>query len=230
MHVAGVDGCRGGWLCLEQRDDAVRGHVFTSFGELLERLQSVSIITIDIPIGLPEFGERPCDPVARKLLGQPRASSVFPAPVRAVVLESDYKLACAKHRQIDGRALSRQAFAILPKIHEVNARLWAQPALQQRVREIHPEVCFTVWNNGAAMQHRKALPEGRAERERLIDAAWPAQRSRLVGEMRRSNYQLDDLNDAFAALWTARRIASGAAQALGSQATDRQGLRMEMWA
>jgi hypothetical protein len=37
----------------------------------------------------------------------------------AVVHETDYQGACAKHREVDGRALSRQAFAILPKILEV---------------------------------------------------------------------------------------------------------------
>lgn len=168
--------------------------------------------------------------LSSQLLGQPRASSVFPAPIRDVAQETDYEVACQKHRQIDGRALSRQAFAILPKIREVNTVLWAQSELQDRIREIHPEVCFGVWNNGRAMQHRKALPEGRAERERLIDAAWPGQRARLLREMRRFDFQADDLNDAFAALWTARRIASGTAKVLGSHAPDCQGLRMQMWA
>jgi predicted RNase H-like nuclease len=40
----------------------------------------------------------------------------------------------------------------------------------------------------------------------------------------------DDLNDAFAALWTARRIANGTAQVFGDRAADKFGLRMEMWA
>src|SRR5580692_1384304 len=151
MHVAGADGCRSGWLCIEQQGETVRGHIFESFAQLLDRLQNASIITIDIPVGLPEVGERPCDPAARKLLGRPQASSVFPAPIRAVIQESDYELACSKHRAIDGRALSRQAFAILPKICEVNILLWTQIGLQDRVREIHPEVCFSVWNKGTAM-------------------------------------------------------------------------------
>ena len=43
-------------------------------------------------------------------------------------------------------------------------------------------------------------------------------------------YKYDDLNDAFAALWTARRIATGTARVLSSQSIDKYGLRMEMWA
>jgi predicted RNase H-like nuclease len=176
MHVAGVDGCRGGWLCVDEFDGVLGGHIFESLAELLDSLPTASIVAIDIPIGLPDSGERQCDPVARKLLRAPRASSVFPAPIQAVVSEIDYQVACRKHREIDGRALSRQAFAILPKIHEVNVLLGDRPALQDRVREIHPEVCFAVWNNGIAMQHRKSDPLGGAERERLIDGAWPGQR------------------------------------------------------
>ena len=70
--------------------------------------------------------------------------------------ETDYTVACAKHRDADGRALSKQAFAILPKILEVNQLVLNQAALQDRVREIHPELCFAVWNGGRAMQHRKS--------------------------------------------------------------------------
>jgi predicted RNase H-like nuclease len=43
-------------------------------------------------------------------------------------------------------------------------------------------------------------------------------------------FQRDDLTDAFAALWSGRRIATGAAKVLGSQQRDQYGLKMEMWA
>lgn len=229
MHVAGVDGCRGGWLCVDERDGELTGHIFSTFKELLDALPAASIVAVDIPIGLSDAGERPVDPIARKLLRAPRSSSVFPVPIGAVVQETDYRTACQKHWAVDGRALSKQAFAILPKIREVDSLLGAGPGLQARVREIHPEVCFAVWNKGRAMKHRKSESLGRAERERLIDAAWPGQRERILGELR-GDFELDDVNDAFAALWTARRIFSGTAKVLGPQTVDRHGLRMEMWA
>ncbi len=230
MNIAGVDGCRAGWLCVRLQDGVVEGEVFASFKQLLALLQSTSIIAVDIPIGLPTTGERACDPMARQLLGAPRACSVFPAPIWAVTNETDYTVACAKHRDADGRALSKQAFAILPKIVEVNQLARNQAGLQDRVREIHPELCFAVWNGGRAMQHRKSDPAGAAERELLIDREWPAARLGVLRSLGRSGWQPDDLNDAFAALWSATRIASGVAKVFGSQARDQHGLRMEMWA
>ena len=229
MHVAGVDGCRGGWVCVDERDGELTGRIFSTFKELLDTLRTASIVAVDIPIGLPEQGKRDCDMAVRFHLGRPRASSVFPTPVLGILHEEKYSVANLKHRDIDGRGLSRQAFAILPKIRDVNLLLQPNPSLQTRVREIHPEVCFAVWNWGVSMRHRKASPEGRAERERLIDAEWSGQRAAILDRLQGA-YEYDDLNDAFAALWTARRIAAGTARVLGSRPIDKYGLRMEMWA
>lgn len=228
MHVAGVDGCREGWLCVEERNGIVQGHIFESLAALLVALPTVKIVAIDIPIGLPEQGRRECDTAARKLLGRPRGSSVFPTPVQGVLHEVKYQVACQKHREIDERGLSRQTFAILPKIRDVNLLLQPNPRLQERIREVHPEVCFTVWDNGVPMEHRKASLAGRTEREQLIDAEWPGQRLAIL-ERLQGTYGYDDLNDAFAALWTGRRIANGTALVLGDQSIDKYGLRMEMW-
>ena len=229
MHVAGVDGCRGGWLCVEERNGAIQGHVFETLSALLDALPTAEIVAIDIPIGLPEQGRRECDTAARKALSPTRTSSVFPTPVQGILLEERYSDANLKQRNIDGRGLSRQAFGILPKIRDVNLLLQPNPSLQQRVREIHPEVCFAFWNWGVPMRHRKSSPAGQREREKLIDAEWPGQRANILDRLQ-GHYDIDDLNDAFAALWTARRIANGTARVLGDQSIDKYGLRMEMWA
>jgi predicted RNase H-like nuclease len=174
---------------------------------------------------------RECDLAARRYLRPPRASSVFPAPVRSALVGGTYADACAAHLIADGRRMSKQAFAILPKIIEVDEILSRRPELQDRIREVHPELCFAVWNGGRAMQHKKSRPAGRAERELLIDAVWPAERERLRVGLRRFRCQPDDLNDAFAALWTARRIHEGAALVFPpTPAVDRVSLRMEMLA
>jgi len=34
MHIAGVDGCREGWLCVDEREGRLAGHIFRSFAEL----------------------------------------------------------------------------------------------------------------------------------------------------------------------------------------------------
>ena len=59
-----------------------------------------------------------------------------------------------------GKAFSKQAFGILPKIRELD-RFMTSP-LQEWVREAHPEVVFSVLG-GAPMEHRKKTAEGKAE-------------------------------------------------------------------
>ena len=88
--IAGVDGCHGGWLCIEEIADTVKGRIFRTFNDLMDGLSTAAIIAIDVPIGLAESSERPCDKAARKLLGPQRASSVFPAPIRGVLSIKDY--------------------------------------------------------------------------------------------------------------------------------------------
>jgi predicted RNase H-like nuclease len=205
--------------------------VVESFPSLLDRLPEDALVAIDVPIGLPDRGARECDLAARRYLRAPRASSVFPAPVRSALAAGTYADTYAAHLSADGRRMSKQAFAILPQIVEVDEVLSRRPELQDRIREVHPEVCFAVWNGGRAMRHKKSRPAGREERELLIDAVWPAGRERLSVELRRSKCQPDDLNDAFAALWTARRIHQGTALVFPpTPAVDRFSLRMEMLA
>jgi len=229
--LAGVDGCADGWVCVLEVGTHLTGFVVASFVQLLDQLPEVAIVAIDIPIGIPDAGARVCDVEARCFLRAPRASSVFPAPVRATLFGGTYADACEANFLADGRRISKQAFAILPKIKEVDEVLSRRPELQERIREIHPEVCFAKWNGGRAMRYRKSSPAGLLERELLIDAVWSGERERLRGELRRFRCRADDLNDAFAALWTARRIRDGVAAALPSKpAVDRFGLRMQMLA
>lgn len=61
MHVIGVDGCREGWLCVEEHENRLLGHIFRSFADLLATLPGASVIAVEIPIGLPEQGRREGD-------------------------------------------------------------------------------------------------------------------------------------------------------------------------
>ena len=230
MHVAGVDGCRGGWICVHQDQGLIEEKIFEYFQQVIDYLGPESVIAVDIPIGLPAKGSRSCDKAARKLLGWPRACCVFSVPVWGVISETDYKTACDKHRKIDGRAISKQSFCIFPKIREVNEILKNQPSLQVHIREIHPEVSFAIWNQGRPMRNKKSSPSGIEERARLIDNEWPGERERLLRELGLSKCRIDDVNDALAALWSAKRIAAGTAEVYGSNEIDQYGLRMEICA
>ena len=227
MLLVGVDGCKSGWLCVTDDTGALAAKILPNFDAVVAL--NAKVTTIDIPIGLPESGPRTCDVEARRLLRAPRASSVFPAPVRLCLDTEDYAMACALHQQADGRKLSRQAFGILPKIREVDNRMRAEIGLQRRIREVHPELCFAKWNDGIAMRHRKSAPAGRDERAQLLESEWPGAVSTLAGRLPKGLWAMDDLLDALVALWTARRQAAGIAhQVPANPPIDRYGLRMEM--
>jgi predicted RNase H-like nuclease len=228
-ELVGVDGCAEGWIFLVESGGQLEVGVLPNLQSLLKDMTNSAIVTIDVPIGLTECGPRECDIEARRLLGSPRASSVFPAPVRACLDAASYAEACEAHHRADGRRMSQQAFGILKKIREVNEVMLRNPKLQARIREVHPEVCFAGWNSGKPMSHRKSRRAGRLEREALIDSVWPGERDRLRSLIRGRRYKADDLNDAFAALWTARRILKLKAAVLPvSPREDAVGLRMEI--
>jgi predicted RNase H-like nuclease len=231
MTLVGVDGCEGGWICVASLGSRLTAFVVPSIGAALARLGRPAIVAVDVPIGLTDAGPRLCDLAARRLLGQPRGSSVFPAPVRAALPGLTHSEASDLQEVADGRRLTRQAFGILRKIEEVDALLSPHPELQEMVREIHPELSFAVWNGGRPMKSRKSRVAGRSERERLVEGRWPGQRVKLVQQLQGSAYKPDDLNDALAALWTAERIHSREAQQVPAEPPrDRFGLKMEMWA
>jgi predicted RNase H-like nuclease len=101
-RIAGVDGCRQGWVVVE-RDaaGAVGVRVEVDIGSVLCD-QGLAVVAIDIPIGLldaAEPGGRECDRQARTLLGAGRASSVFSPPVRSVLSASGYEDAKERSRR-----------------------------------------------------------------------------------------------------------------------------------
>ncbi len=178
---------------------------------------------IDMPIGLPESGPRAADVEARRRVG-PRRSSVFPAPARAVVGAPTYAEACARSRLACGKAISKQLFNILGKIAEVDALV--TPSLQERVVEMFPEWSMTVLA-GSPMAHPKRTAAGRAERVAALGAVFG--HGALEAHLRRrpGGAGIDDVLDAFAGAWTARRLARGCAVRVGGD-VDARGLRMEV--
>lgn len=228
MMVAGLDGCRGGWVMVTVTvEGAWRSEVerVTDLAAVIGHLESgrLDAAGVDIPIGLPETGPRRCDVEARRLIGA-RRSSVFPAPVRGVLGATTYEEAAGRSRALSGRGLSRQAFGILPKVGEVDALI--TPRRQRYLVEVHPEVSFTVMA-GSPMAYSKKTPAGRAERMAALRHVFPDvvrhTRARLDGA------GPDDVLDAFAVAWSAWRWSSGAHVQLGGD-HDRRGLRMEIMA
>ena len=229
--VAGIDGCPGGWLRIEhdRQTNRVRANVFSTAAALVIDAASFAILAIDIPIGLSENGWRACDIAARRLLGPPRASSVFPAPSRRVLGANTYEEAVARSVAACGKKMSKQSFAILDRIAEVDRMLQASPALREKVREIHPEVCFYFLNGRRPMLHAKRSAAGAAERDALLATVFGSAFADVRSQIPKRLATDDDIRDALVATWTAGRIVDGLAESISFEsAVDVTGLPMEM--
>ncbi len=216
MAVIGVDGCKAGWFAVRIKGGDGGDYSVDVFPTVTDLLESpwgdVSLILIDIPIGLPNSHDaRSCDKEARARLGRPRASSVFPVPGRKA-LEAyrrlhDYKSMSAVNRCETGRGLSIQAFSIVPKIREVDDLIRKRgPAAYPTIREIHPEVCFWALNGGQPMGHRKHDEAGHRERLEVLRALHPRVDdfyTEALNRFLRKEVARDDILDALAAALTA---------------------------
>jgi predicted RNase H-like nuclease len=230
--VGGLDGCRAGWVLATAPVKAARGSagasvvVLSDLEPVLAALLSgrMTAAGIDIPIGLAAGGgPRTCDREARRLLG-PRRSSVFPAPAREVLDASSYEEACTISRRVSGRAISKQLYNILPKIREVDRLLSRSSSLPLHLFEMCPELSFVLLT-GSPMRHNKKTPEGRSERVEALQHAFGDVTPFVEPPPRGASR--DDVLDALAGAWTARRFATGSFIRLGGEADERC-LRMEV--
>jgi predicted RNase H-like nuclease len=237
LWVAGVDGCRAGWFVIlasmsSGREQPLRmtAHCCATFREVLALPEKPVVLAVDMPIGLldrPLPGGRFCDREARKLLGRPRASSVFTPPTRPGLAALAYPHVAT----LNGTGMSKEAFNILPKIREVDETIAAPD--QKRVFEAHPELAFSALA-GAPMQHNKKTVEGRRERVRLLRRIFGRTFQdpvRLRLEHGRAYVAFDDVVDAYVLALVADRIRRKSAVRLPSAEPqrDNRGLRMEIW-
>lgn len=205
----GIDGCPAGWYVVRTESNGpISSQVYSRFSDILAETPPGSVIAVDIPIGLTEAGSRPCDELARKALAPKRSSSVFPAPLRAVLDAASHAEASAIRRGMDGKGMSIQAFGITPKVREVDLAMDAHPQ-HHDIYEVHPELCFTHLNGGQPMSFGKKKSAGRTERLRILAGQFGDVPMKLVEERVRRDVGADDVLDALVALWTATRISRG---------------------
>jgi predicted RNase H-like nuclease len=204
MAVLGVDGCKVGWVGVLWAGPT-RVVVAPTMGELLALAGEVEAIAIDIPIGLPTDASRTAERLARPLLPG-RASTVFNAPAAVVLDAGDYHAANAANRDALGLGLSKQTWYLVPKIRDV--RDWLAAGIDIPVIESHPEVCFAAMNGGVLVDG-KTTAAGESIRRRLLSDHG----LEVVAEARRG-VAVDDILDAAATAWSARRYADGVAERL----------------
>ena len=229
--VAGVDGCRRGWLAVVLATDhrAAHARFVKSAREMLDARDAPDVVAIDMPIGLPDrsgSGGRTPERLVRPLLGA-RQSSVFSIPSRAAVYASRdesipepdrFRHACAVARETsaDGKAVAKQAFQIFGKIIEIDSLLRGRAELAGRVFECHPELSFWAMNGNAPIAEPKKVKgtpygPGLELRRRLLLAQGFEGDALEASVARDCGAGFDDLIDACAAAWTATRIARGEA-------------------
>ncbi|HZC98811.1 MAG TPA: DUF429 domain-containing protein [Actinomycetes bacterium] len=224
MTVVGIDACRGGWVGIVLDDSACPTGAFgRSVAELLETMAPVDLIAIDIPIGLPDSGSRAADHAARAAVG-PRWHSVFLTPIRAALTAPTYLEANRLARQHGGAGISRQAYGLRGKILEVDTWLAHAPA---PVFEVHPELCFATMASAPLISGKKSWT-GMQRRRRLLRSAGIELADDLGEAGRRA--AADDVLDAAAAAWSARRLLAGIARPLPDPpAVGRHGRPVAIW-
>jgi predicted RNase H-like nuclease len=202
----GVDGCSAGWLAARNDSSGtIELAVFPRIEDALEAADSADVILIDIPIGLISRGGegRACDRIARRLLGSPRASSVFTPPCRPALACSSYVQASRLNERLTGKRLTKQAWGISRKIKEVDELLRRRTDLRDRVYEAHPELLFRALNGGRPMSHGKATAAGLAERLSTLSRFLPSANEVFedaAARWPRSKVSRDDITDAIVAL------------------------------
>lgn len=226
--VAGVDGCRGGWLVVSGATSPGSAphppEVVPRFATVLERLRSreLAVVAVDMPIGLSARGPRACDDEARRRLG-PRRATVFPTPARPLLDAPTHAEAVRRGRALDGRGISVQAFNLLPRIAELDAAVHSDDCT--RLVEAHPESGFAAMA-GAPLRTSKRTEPGRRERLALVvRGVGPVE---ALGGRPPRGAAVDDVLDAAANLWTARRWFAGVAEVLGDGSHDERGFPLRI--
>jgi predicted RNase H-like nuclease len=220
VAVLGVDGWRGRWVGA-LLDGRTVGLVDLPDARAVLAVLGVEVVAVDMPIGLADDGPRACDVAARARLGR-AGSSVFPAPVRAVLGTDDY----AEARRISvaatgGTSLSAQAFQLVRSIRSLDEALGDPPA--GHVVEVHPELAFRALD--PAVTDPKGTARGLAQRLAALRPVMDVDAALLAAPPR---VPAVDALDACAAAWSARRVADGAAECVGDGSRDARGRPMRI--
>lgn len=215
--VLGVDACKSGWVGIRLAAD-VTAHFARTIDELVTETDKV--IAIDIPIGLNDDAHRRADLLGREFLGR-RSASLFMTPVRAALEAGTHELGSAINKRHTGQGISIQAFSLRTSILQVDAWLPSAPC---PVIEVHPEMSFAEMA-GAPLAERKKTWAGAERRRALLAAAGILPAGGLDGV----DAGVDDVLDAAAAAWTARRFLLGEAISVPSPPDHVNGREIAIW-
>jgi predicted RNase H-like nuclease len=205
VRVLGVDAAGKNWVAVASDLRAYADPTLLGLLEAADADGTVEVVGIDIPIGLPDGASpRLADTLARAAVG-PRWRSVFMTPPRAVLTAPTYGAASLEAYQAMGKGISQQAWALAPRILEVDQVV---RSVDRRIVEVHPELSFRTLA-GRHLPAPKSTWAGLEDRRRLLaDAGFV-----LAADLGRPGLVAgpDDVLDAAVACWTAQRVAGGVA-------------------
>ncbi len=232
-RIAGIDGCKAGWfvVCETPLPGPWDWFVAPDFDVVTKRLHDFDAVGIDMPVGIPDRGGRECETLARRILSPRRTSSVFSAPIRPILGVEDYGKACSLRESIEGKRMSKQSFFIMEKILQVDTVVRSRRAFGEKLYEVHPEVSFTALGGDEPMAFPKRDQAGFDERyAHLLDVYPRSTLDEALGAFPRAEVARDDVLDAFAVLWSTKRIALSTAERLPAEpAYDSCGIDMAIW-
>jgi predicted RNase H-like nuclease len=223
LRVAGVDGFRGRWVIAVVDSGRVTWDLADGVREVLDATEDCAAVAVDVPMGLDDALPRACDRQAKKLLGRAGAA-VFPAPLRPYLYAGSHAEAVRIAHDKGFPGPSIQLWNITPGIRDWDEVLAADPSLQDRIVEAHPEVSFRHLRGGSFA--RKVTARGVGDRlaalRPWVDAATALQ---TVPD----GPGPDDALDALACAWSARRWAAESAVTLPPDPpSDSRGLLMRI--
>jgi predicted RNase H-like nuclease len=222
VHVVGVDAYALGWVAVELRDGAfLRASLASSLFQVVASGSGAAVIAVDIPLGLLPDRWRAADTVAAEQLG-PRRSSIFRVPPRPVWQQVSFASANQLCRELTGSGLSRQSWALRPKVLEANAIWERHPGL---LVEAHPELSFRTMA-GVPLSFPKKSWTGHIHRRTLL----ARQGISLPDELGPAGQAPpDDVLDAAAVAWTAHRVATGKAMSYPDPPEESGDARIAIW-
>ena len=228
MYI-GVDGCKGGWIASVYDRGSFEIKKYFSIEELVEANKNYNELLIDMVIGLQsnKYEVRP-DNAARALIPG-RTSTIFAVPARQAVYADTREQIREANKNALGKDLPAQAIAIIPKMRELDEFLQENPTHKNRLKESHPEVCFSRLN-GSVVMSRKADGEGITERVGIIKQYMPEITEEYIyQEAKRFKCNADDIVDSIVLCITANLAAQGKTDVIPETVQeDVTGLKMQM--
>ena len=213
-QIIGIDGCKRGWFSVWQNpDDTIQSSIFSTLNHLKDFFNDEAhlIIGIDMPVVLSDFIPREADQLARKLLSK-KASSVFTAPTPEMLEQPNYERASYVSKRLFGKSMSLQSWYLFPKIKDVQTIIHDAHI---NLYEIHPELSFRAMNHEEVILESKKSKEGFEIRNALLRRHFESFDFESIRNLYpRKDVMDNDILDAMAVLWSAKRIQANEASFL----------------